>query len=131
MKRRVVLILAVCIILLFGACEKSLPLTTKLGDFRYKQEFTSSIGEVTATEGNTYLVIYLTPDEGNEVTTDEAHEYFYSGTKTKIGGETYDMYCLVFEKIDNKFVRFGLVFEVVDNGYADAKEQPAVSLILP
>ncbi len=131
MKRKIFLVLAVCVILLFCACSAPEPLTTKLGDFRYKQEFTPSIGEASAAQGNIYLVIYLTPQEGNDVTEDEAHEYFYSGTKAQVDEEIYDMYCLAFEKVDSQFVRFGLVFEVTDNGYADAKEQPPVSLILP
>ena len=33
--------------------------------------------------------------------------------------------------MDGSYIRYGLVFEVKDNGYADATEQPVVELLLP
>lgn len=131
MKRKILLVLIICVALLFCACSKAEPISTKVGDFDYDQDFTSQIEDQTAAEGNTYLVVYLTPAEGTEVTLDQAREYFLNGTKATISDQTYDISFLVFERIDKKYIRFGLVFEVKDNGYEDAKEQPTVGLTLP
>lgn len=115
----------------FSGCSKSEPISTSLGEFEYEQLFSKTLGEETAGEGNTYLIVYLTPAEGNEVTMDDAQEYFYSGVKARVGEVEYDMTFLAYEKVDGNFLRFGLVFEVVDNDYENAKKLPDVTLILP
>jgi hypothetical protein len=38
---------------------------------------------------------------------------------------------LAYEKVDGSFVRYGLVFEVIDNDFENAKQLPETSLILP
>lgn len=131
MKRKILLVLIICVALLLCACSKAEPISTGLGDFDYDQEFTSQIDTETAAEGNTYLVVYLTPADGTEVTLDEARKYFLNGTKATVSEQTYDISFLVFERVDKQYIRFGLVFEVKDNGYEEAKEQPVVSLTLP
>ena len=125
------LCLAVCAALLLSACSAPEPLKTDIGSFEYKQTFMTQIGDTVPSEGNTLLVIYLTPVEGSDVDLDVAKDYFYNGTKVKLAGETYDFKCLAYEKVDESYIRFGLVFEVKDNGYADATEQPVVELMLP
>ena len=131
MKKKLLLVAVICVVFLLCACGTVEPISTKLGDFHYEQVFTQQISEDTAEAGNTYLVIYLTPAEGTVVTIDEAHDYFFGGTKAALSGETYDMSFVVFEKVDEQYVRFGLVFEVIDHDYANVKEQPTVSLTLP
>lgn len=131
MKRKLLVVIIICIAFLLAACAAPDPITTPLGDFEYEQIFTRSLGEETASEGNTYLVVYLTPAEGNSVTIDEAQEYFYRGVSVRVDMQEYTMAFLAFEKIDGSFVRFGLVFEVADNDYENAKQLPETSLILP
>lgn len=131
MKRKALLVLVLIVILLFGACSAPEPIDTELGEFHYEQAFTKQLDDETASDGNIYMVLYLTPAEETQVTLDEAQDYFFSGTKAEVSAQTYDMEFLVFEKIDGEYVRFGLVFEVVDYDYEEAKEQPIVKLMLP
>lgn len=133
-KRRtgyILLVLAICTVLLLGACSAQEPIVTDIGSFEYEQTFMSQIGDTVPAEGDTLLVIYLTPVDGTKVDLDAAKDYFYNGTKVKLAGETYDFKCLAYEQVDSSYIRFGLVFEVKDNDYAEATEQPVVELILP
>ncbi|MGI5848484.1 MAG: hypothetical protein ACOX8Q_00200 [Christensenellales bacterium] len=131
MKKNVLLVLALCIVMLFCACEKPQTISIALGEFEYEQKIDSSLGDAVASEGNTFLVVYLTPVKGNDVTMDDAHHYFYSGTSAVIDNQTYDLYCLAYEKVDSQTVRYGLVFEIADNVYTDSNKPPVVSLVLP
>jgi hypothetical protein len=81
-----------------------------------------------AAAGNTLIVVYMTPDKDSKVTEDQAYSYFYNGTKATVEGQSYDLTCIALEKAGGK-LRYGLVFEVKDNGYD--KKQPDVSLSLP
>lgn len=130
-KKYNLLILVVCLILLTTACAKAEPLVTDIGSFEYSQEFMSGIDDTVAADGNTLLVIYLTPTEGTTLDLDAAEDYFFGGTQATLADATYDLKCLSFEEVDNAYVRVGLVFEVVDNDYEKAAEQPVVQLILP
>ena len=131
MKRKLLVVIVICIAFLLSACAAPEPITTALGDFEYEQIFTPQLGEEVASEGNTFLVVYLTPVEGNAVTEDDAQEYFYRGTGARVDSEEYSMAFLAYEKVDGSFLRFGLVFEVIDNDYENAKQLPETSLILP
>lgn len=131
MKRNVLLVLVLCVVLMLCACKQEDTVSTALGEFTYKQVFTSSLGDdVVAESGNTLLVIYLTPTDGSDVD-DAAKDFFYSGTKAKIDGASYDMSYLAYEKVNDSYMRYVLVFEVADNGYETASEPPVVELILP
>lgn len=131
MKKILLIAIVICAAVVLCACSAPEPLTTTLGDFDFEQIFTPQIGEETAAQGNTFLIVYLTPVEGNPVTLDDAQDYFYKGTQARVEELVYDMAFLAYEKVDGSFVRFGLVFEVVDNDYENAKQMPTVSLILP
>ena len=124
-------LLAVVLAVALGACSAPEPIKTDIGEFEYEQTFMPQIGETVAAAGNTLLVIYLTPGEDTTVDLDLARDYFYNGVKAKLAGETYDFTCLAYEKVDGSYIRYGLVFEVKDNGYAEATEQPVVELLLP
>jgi hypothetical protein len=132
MKKRIILLMVILVMALaFCACTPAEPVSTALGEFLYEQEFMPSVGEDTAADGNTFLVIRLTPTEGTEVTLDEAHDFFYDHpTQAVVDGETYDLYCLAYEQAGDKSMRYALLFEVKDNGYEDAKEPPTVTLKL-
>ncbi len=125
------LILVVCLLLLVSACSKADPIVTDVGSFEYSQEFMPSIDDAVAAEGNTLLVVYLTPASGTDLDLDAAQDYFFSGTKAILANETYDLKCIAYEQVNNAYVRLGLVFEVKDNGYTDSAEQPVVQLVLP
>jgi len=114
-----------------GACTGPEPIQTGIGSFTYEQKFMPEIEDLKAGEGNTLLVIYLTPAAGTPVDLDAAREYFYSGTRVELAGETYDFKALAYEKVDGSYIRYGLIFEVKDNGYSEKAEQPQVKLILP
>ncbi len=129
--RLTILVLVIGMVMLISACSAPEPIQTGIGKFEYSHEFMAQIDDTVPAAGNTLLVIYLKPAEGTSADLDQAREYFYNGTKVKLAGETYDMTALAFEKVDNSYIRYGLVFEVKDNGYAEAKEQPVVELILP
>jgi len=132
MKKFILVVLSLCMITaVFTGCGKSEPIATKLGEFEYEQVFTKTLGDEASGEGNVFLVVYLTPAEGNEVTLDQAQEYFYDGTKARVAELEYDMSFLVYEKVDGEFLRYGLVFEIMDNDYENAKSHPDVTLILP
>ena len=125
------LTLIIIMALAFCACTPSEPVSTALGEFLYEQEFMATVGDDTAADGYTFLVVRLTPAEGTEVTLDEAHDFFYDNpTQAVVDGGTYDLYCLAYEQTAGNEMRFALLFEVEDNGYEDAKEQPAVTLKL-
>lgn len=123
--------LALVMALVLGACTASDPIQTGIGSFTYEQKFMPEIEDLKAGEGNTLLVIYLTPAAGTPTDLDAAREYFYSGTQVELAGETYDFKALVYEKVGGSYIRYGLIFEVKDNGYNDEAEQPQVKLILP
>lgn len=134
--KKAILAATVCLCLLLAACGEVKPLETAIGSFDYGQTFMSALeseGVDTAapTQGNIFLVVYLTPVEGEAVTLDTAEEYFLRGTSAVLAGQTYPLYCLAFERIDGAAERFGLVFEVAAAGYADAAEQPTIQLLLP
>ena len=124
-------LLAVVLAVALSACSAPEPIKTDIGEFEYEQTFMAQIGDTVPAAGNTLLVIYLTPGEGTTVDLDLAKDYFYNGTKVKLAGEAYDFTCLAYEQVDGSYIRYGLVFEVKDNGYADATEQPVVELMLP
>lgn len=130
-KKYNLLILVACLILLVSACSKADPIVTDIGSFEYSQEFMHSIDDTTAADGNTLLVVYLKPTDGTNLDLDAAEDYFFSGTQAILADNTYDLKCIAFEQVDNAYVRVGLVFEVADNGYEDAAEQPTVQLVLP
>lgn len=130
-KKYELIMLIVCLILLVTACSEAEPIVTEIGSFEYSQEFMPSIEDTAAAEGNTLLVIYLKPAGGTQLDLDKAQEYFFNGTKAKLADETYDLKCIAIEEVNNAYVRLGLVFEVKDNGYEDAAEQPVVNLVLP
>jgi len=125
------IILVICLIVLVAGCAKPDPIVTDIGSFEYSQEFMTSIDDVTAQSGNILLVVYLKPVEGTTLDLDAAEDYFFKGTQATLAGTTYDLKCLSFEKVDNAYVRVGLVFEVTDNNYEKASEQPVVQLSLP
>lgn len=131
MKKKLLVVVIVCLALVLCACGSAEPISTKLGEFHYEQVFTPQIDEEVPAQGYTYLVVYLTPAEGTVVTIDAAEDYFFGGTKASLSGDTYDMVFMAHEKVDGQYLRFGLVFEVIDYDYANVKEQPTVSLILP
>lgn len=124
-------LLAVVLAVALSACSAPEPIKTDIGEFEYEQTFMTQIGDTVPAAGNTLLVIYLTPSEGTAVDLDLAKDYFYNGVKVKLAGETYDFTCLAYEQVDGSYIRYGLVFEVKDNGYADETEQPVVELLLP
>lgn len=130
-KKYNLLILVICLILLVTACAKADPIATDIGSFEYSQEFMQSIDDTVAAQGNTLLVIYLKPVDGTNLDLDAADDYFFGGTQAILADNTYDLKCIAFEQVDNAYVRVGLVFEVADNGYEDAAEQPTVQLVLP
>ena len=122
---------ALVMAVVLSACSAPQPIATDIGSFEYEQKFMPQIEDTVAAQGNTLLVIYLTPVDGTAVDLDAAKDYFYNGTKVELAGETYDFKALAYEKVDNSYIRFGLVFEVKDNGYSEKTEQPQVKLILP
>ena len=132
MKKYLLVALVIVMVLAAAAgCSKAEPLSTSLGDFEYEQVFTKTLGDETAGQDSIFLVIYLKPAEGNAVTMDEAQKYFYSGVQARVAGLEYDLSFLAYEKVDNSFLRYGLVFEVLDDNYENAKQLPEVTLILP
>ena len=122
---------ALAMAIALGACTGPEPIQTGIGSFTYEQKFMPEIEDLKSGEGNTLLVIYLTPAAGTAADLDAAREYFYSGTKVELAEETYDFKALVYEKVDGSYIRYGLIFEVRDNGYSEEAEQPQVKLILP
>lgn len=134
MKRNILLALILCVILALGACGAPPAVQTAAGEFVTSQATMDSIkddhgNELNASEGNTLLVVYMTPADDNKITEDEAYNYFYSGTKVVVDGEMYDMKCISFEKAGGK-VRYGIVFDIADKGYSD-QNKPEVQLSLP
>ena len=129
--RNILLVVAASVVMLLCACSEAEPVVTDIGSFQYEQKFMTQIGDTTAAEGNTLLVIYLTPVDEVSVDLTAAKDYFYNGTQVVLADETYDFKCLAYEKIDNSYIRYGLVFEVKDNGYSEETEQPVVELRLP
>lgn len=130
MKKIALLIVVLCMAL--AACAAPPTVSTPLGKFEYSQETMASIEDdqgnsLAAAAGNTLLVVYMTPDKDTSVTEDQAYSYFYNGTKATVEGQAYDLKCIALEKTGGK-LRYGLVFEVKDNGYD--KKQPDVSLAL-
>lgn len=131
MKRKLLIVIIICLAFALAACAAPEPISTALGDFEYEQIFTPQLGEEVAADGSIFLVVYLTPVEGNNVTEDDAQEYFYRGTRARVEAQEYEMAFLAYEKVDGSFVRYGLAFEVIDNDYENAKQLPETSLILP
>lgn len=136
--KKALLIWALSLLILLAACGEVKTIDTGIGSFEYGQSFMQSIdnettpsGTIVPASGNIFLIITLTPAEGTQVSLDQAEDYFLGGTKAVLAGETYALFCVAHERIDGAHIRFGLVFEVADNGYADAAELPAVQLMLP
>lgn len=133
----ILLILAVCFFLILAACGEAEIIETGIGNFECSQKFMESIeslsfkDNVMPAEGNIFLVISLTPAEGTELSLDSAQQYFLNGTKAVLSGETYNIYCVAFERINSLRERLALVFEVKDKGYSDKGEQPTIQLKLP
>lgn len=127
---------ALCLLILLAACGEVKTLDTGIGSFEYEQSFMQSIeNETTGTavpeSGHIFLVIHLTPADNTEVSLDEVADYFLGGTQAVLADETYGLYCVAHERIDGSRIRHGLVFEVIDNNYANAAEMPTVQMVLP
>lgn len=132
MKRLVLLAFIICVALA-SACAAPPTISTPLGAFESSQKTLESIEDdhgnsLAAAEGNTLLVVYLTPAKDTQVTEDDVYAYFNSGTKCTIEGVSYGLECLAFEMEAGK-LRYGLVFEIKDLGYEN--KQPNVQLNLP
>ena len=132
-------LIVLCACLLLTACSKAEPIKTPIGSFDYSQTYVTSIqnrfggtegSAFVPAQGNIFLVVYLTPVGGSDVSLDEAQNYFQTATSAYLAGEAYELFCLAFEQIDGVSERIGLVFEVKDNGYEDAAEPPALKLEL-
>jgi hypothetical protein len=135
--KKFVLPLLICVLLLC-ACAKAEELQTAIGNYTISQDFVTDIQtntgqDVTAAPGNILLVITLTPEEGVTIDLDRADEYFMNGTKATLDDQEYDIKCVVYERnsAGDPVIKCRLVFEVMDNGYAEAAEQPKVGLTLP
>jgi hypothetical protein len=131
MKKFALLMILVCLAL--AACSAPPAVSTPLGKFEYTQETMAGIEDdqgnsLTAAAGNTLLVVYMTPDKDSSINEDQAYTYFYNGTQASVAGQTYDLKCIALEKSGGR-LRYGLVFEITDNGYD--QKQPDVSLSLP
>ena len=136
--KKFILPLLLCAALLLSACAQAEQIQTGIGNYTVSQDFETSIaansGEtVAAAEGSILLVLTLTPEEEVAIDLDQADEYFLGGTQVKLDGQVYDLKCVVYERksAGDPIIKCRLVFEVKDNGYADAAEQPSVELILP
>ena len=136
--KKFILPLLLCAALLLSACAQAEQIQTGIGNYTVSQDFETSIaansGEtVAAAEGNILLVLTLTPEEEVAIDLDQADEYFLGGTQVKLDEQVYDLKCVVYERksAGDPIIKCRLVFEVKDNGYADAAEQPSVELILP
>lgn len=136
--KKYILPLLLCAVVLLSACTQAAPIKTGIGNYTVSQDFETSItansGEVvTAAAGNILLVLTLTPEEEVAVDLDKADDYFLSGTQVKLDNQTYALTCVVYERksAGDPVIKCRLVFEVTDNGYADAAESPKVELILP
>ena len=130
--------LLLCAAMLLSACTQAAPIKTGIGNYTVSQDFETSImansgEEVKAEAGNILLVLTLTPEEEIAVDLDQADDYFLSGTQAKLDNQVYDLKCVVYERksAGDPIIKCRLVFEVADNGYADAAEKPSVELILP
>ena len=137
MKKFMILLMMMSMAVLFCSCDKPDSIGTDVGEFEYKQEFVTSYGseeggdQIAASSGNTFLLIYLKPADGTELDLDAADDYFHSGVKADVDGDTYDMLHLAYEKVNESYVRCVLIFEVADNGYSDGSKTPVVKLVLP
>ncbi len=136
--KKYILPLLLCAALLLSACAQAEQIQTGIGKCAVSQEFETSImansgEEVKSGPGNILLVITLTPEQEVAVNLDQADEYFLGGTKAKLDSQVYDLKCVVYERKNagDPVIKCRLVFEVKDNGYADAAEAPSVELILP
>ena len=136
--KKYILPLLLCATLLLSACAQAEQIKTGIGNYTVSQGFETGImansgEEVKAAEGNILLVLTLSPEEEVAVDLDQADEYFLGGTQVKLDGQIYDLTCVLYERksAGDPVVKCRLVFEVKDNGYADAAEQPGVELILP
>jgi|AGTN01.1.fsa_nt_gi hypothetical protein len=136
--KKILLPLLICAILALGACAQAEEIQTQVGNYTvshgFETEITTNSGEtVTAGEGNILLVVTLTPEEGVTPNLDQADDYFMNGTKATLDGQAYDITCVVYERKNagDTVIKCRLVFEVTDNGYADAAEKPKVEITLP
>ncbi|MFA5674931.1 MAG: hypothetical protein WDA65_00225 [Christensenellales bacterium] len=132
----ILLILAVSFFLILAACGEAIILETGIGSFEYSQKFMEDIDSLsdetlTPAEGKIFLLIYLKPAEGTELSLDLAQEYFLSGTRAILDGNTYDIYCVAFERVNGASERLALVYEVEDKGYNGKSDQPTIQLKLP
>jgi hypothetical protein len=130
MKRKILSVFLLCVILAIGACGAPATVKTAAGEFETSQETMATLDDehgnaLAASPGNILLVIYLKPAKDNQVTEDAAYSYFYSGSRAVVGGQIYDMECLSLEKAGDK-VRYGLVFDIANNGYTDQNKPDAV-----
>lgn len=132
----IILILSICFFLVLAACGEANTIETGIGSFECSQQFLESLKNLSEentmpSEGNIFLLLYLKPAEGTELSLDSAQQYFLNGTKAVVAEETYDIYCVAFERISKSSERLALVFEVADKDYIKTGEQPTVQLILP
>lgn len=131
----ILLALILCVMLLLAACAAPDTVSTAAGEFETNQDVMATIEDgrgnaLAASRGNILLVVYLTPAKGNMITEDEACAYFYSGTKALVDGQIYDMKCISLEKVGGR-VRYGLVFDIANNGYSEQNQPKDVSLSPP
>lgn len=131
--KRLALLAFVIFVALSAACSAPATINTAIGEFEVGQEVMDKIEDeqgssLAAADGNTLLVVYVTPAKGTDVTEDVVQSYFNGGTQAVIGNERYDLKCMAFEKTGGK-LRYGLVFEVPDLGYESKK--PDFQLSIP
>ncbi len=136
--KRFLLLLPLCLALLLSACAEAQEVETAIGKCTVSQDFVASIeansGEtITADAGNILLVITLKPAEGVVMDLDKADDYFLSGTKVNLAGQSYDLTGIAYERNNagDTVIKCRLIFEVKDNNYADAAEKPQPELVLP
>jgi len=134
MKKFLLILFALITAAAFTACSKPVIVSTALGDFECDEKVMDSIdgiggSSLAAAPGNILLVLYLTPAKGNNVTMDQAGAFFFNGSTVTVNGQTYDMNCIAYEQSAGT-IKYGLVFEIRDDGYSDAK-LPIVSFTPP
>lgn len=125
MKKLLIIIALLLVITSLASCAKPEIIPTVLGDFESSEKVMASIegiggSSLIADTGNILLVLYLTPVKDNNVTMDQAGVYFSNGSTITVEDTTYDMSCIAYEQSAGA-IKYGLVFEIKDNGYTDNK----------